>query len=72
MPYHCLMHIKMTQTQLDLFNSALESLTQFVMETDADWCMVYDFMEAQCGELPDYAWDKVGVVYEEFNNDSRY
>ena len=66
------MHIKMTQTQLDLFNSALESLTQFVMETDADWGMVYDFMEAQCGELPDYAWDKVGEVYEPLMNDTRF
>ena len=42
------------------------------METDADWGMVYDFMEAQCGDLPDYAWDKVAEVYEEFNNDSRF
>ena len=66
------MNIKMTQTQLDLFNSALESLTQFVMETDADWGMVYDFMEAQCGELPDYAWDKVGEVYEPLMNDTRF
>ena len=66
------MLIRMTQTQENLFNSALESLPQFVMETDADWCMVYDFMEAQCGDLPDYAWDKVAEVYEEFNNDSRF
>ena len=72
MPYHCLMQIKMTQTQENLFNSALESLPQFVMETDADWGMVYDFMEAQCGDLPDYAWDKVGEVYEPLMNDSRY
>ena len=66
------MHIKMTQTQLDLFNSALESRPQFVMETDADWGMVYDFMEAQCGDLPDYAWDKVGEVYEPLMNDMRF
>ena len=38
------MQIKMTQTQENLFNSALESLQQFVMETDADWGMVYDFI----------------------------
>ena len=62
----------MTQTQENLFNSALESLQQFVMETDADWCMVYDFMEARCGELPDYAWDKVGEVYEPLMNDTRF
>ena len=66
------MQIKMTQTQEDLFNSALESLPQFVMETDADWGMVYDFMEALCVDLPDYAWDKVGEVYEPLMNDSRY
>jgi hypothetical protein len=53
------MMIKMTQTQEELFNSALESLSQFVMEMDADWEMVCDFMEAQCGDLPDDAWDKV-------------
>jgi len=57
------MMIKMTQTQEELFNSALESLSQFVMETDADWEMVCDFMEAQCGDLPDDAWDKVEEVH---------
>ena len=72
MPYHCLMHIKMTQTQLDLFNSALESLTQFVMETDADWCMVYDFMEAQVGTLTEPQWDEVEMLYFNYNNDTRY
>ena len=72
MPYHTLMHIKMTQTQLDLFNSALESLPQFCEETDADWCMVYDFMEAQCGTLTDAQWDEVGKVYIPYLNDTRY
>ena len=62
----------MTQTQLDLFNTALESLPQFVMETDADWCMVYDFMEAQCGNLRDEHWEEVAQVYKEFINDSRF
>ena len=56
----------------DLFYSALESLPQFVMETDADWGMVYDFMEAQCGDFRDVHWDEVAQVYKEFNNDSRY
>ena len=55
-----------------MFNSALESLPQFVMETDADWAMVYDFMEAQCGDLRDEHWEEVAQVYKEFNNDSRY
>ena len=62
----------MTQTQLDLFNSALESLTQFVMETDADWGMVYDFMEAQCGTLTDAQWEEVEAVYNPYLNDTRY
>ena len=57
------MMIKMTQTQEDLFNSALESLPHFVMEMDANWEMICDFMEAQCGDLPDNAWDKVEEVY---------
>lgn len=57
------MMIKMTQTQEDLFNSALESLPQFVMEMDANWEMVCDFIESQCGDLPDDAWDKVEEVY---------
>ena len=56
----------------DLFTSALQSLPQFIMETDADWGMVYDFMECQCGDLKDYHWEEVAEVYKEFMNDSRY
>ena len=66
MPYHTLM------TKNAMFNSALQSLPQFIMETDADWCMVYDFMESQCGDLKDYHWEEVAQVYKEFNNDSRF
>ena len=55
-----------------MFNSALQSLPQFIMETDADWGMVYDFMESQCGDLKDYHWEEVAEVYKEFMNDSRY
>ena len=55
-----------------MFISALESLPQFIIETDADWCMVYDFMESQCGDLKDHHWEDVAEVYKEFNNDSRY
>ena len=61
----------MTETQ-EMFTSVLESLPQFIDEMDADWGMVYDFMEAQCGDLPDYAWDKVEAVYAPFNNDYRF
>jgi len=66
MPYHTLM------TKNAMFNSALQSLPQFIMETDADWCMVYDFMEAQCGDLKDYHWEEVSEVYANYMNDSRY
>ena len=62
----------MFKNETDLFYSALQSLPQFCQETDADWGMVYDFMESQCGELKDYHWEEVAEVYKEFMNDSRY
>jgi len=66
MPYHSLM------TTNAMFNSALQSLPQFCEEMDADWAMVYDFMESQCGDLKDYHWEEVAEVYKEYINDSRY
>ena len=45
------------------FTSALQSLPQFVQETDADWQMVYDFMESQCGDFKDYHWEEVYEVF---------
>jgi hypothetical protein len=62
----------MNDTQTELFNSALQSLPQFCEEMDADWCMVYDFMEAQVGTLTDSQWYEVEKVYNPFLNDSRY
>ena len=56
----------------EMFNSALESLHQFCIEMDADWCMVYDFMEAQVGTLTEDQWDEVEMVYHNYNMDSRY
>jgi len=50
----------------------LETLPQFIQEMDADWCMIYDFIEAQVGHLTDAEWDEVAKVYESFNNDYRY
>ena len=50
----------------------LESLPQFIQDNDADWGMVYDWMEQMCGELRDEHWEEVAQVYKEFNNDSRY
>jgi len=62
----------MFKNEIDLFYSALQSLPQFCQETDADWGMVYDFMESQCGELRDEQWEEVAAVFEPFLNDSRY
>ena len=61
----------MTETQ-EMFYTALQSLPQFIDEMDADWGMVYDFMEAQVGKLTDAQWEEVEAVFEPFNNDSRY
>lgn len=61
----------MTETQ-EMFNSVLESLPQFIEEMDADWGMIYDYMEAQVGALTDAQWEKVEAVYEPFNNDYRF
>jgi hypothetical protein len=62
----------MNNTQTELFNSALQSLPQFCIQMDADWCMVYDRMLTQCGELTEEQWDEVEKVYIFFLNDSRY
>ena len=59
----------MTKTEM---MTILETLPQFIQEMDADWCMVYDFIEAQVGQLTDAQWDEVAVVYEQFNNDTRF
>ena len=59
----------MTKTEM---MNILETLPQFIQEMDADWCMVYDFIEAQVGQLTDAQWDEVAVVYEQFNNDTRF
>jgi len=47
-------------------------ILMFKNETDADWGMVYDFMEAQCGKLTDAQWEEVEAVYNPYLNDSRY
>ena len=68
-PVYCSLMVKKGS---DLFNSALESLHQFCIEMDADWCMVYDFMEAQVGTLTEEEWDQVEMLYHNYNMDSRY
>ena len=47
---------------MNAFNFYLESLPQFITDNDADWCMVYDFMEAQVGTLTEEQWDEVDYV----------
>ena len=64
--------VLMVKKDSDLFTLALDSLQQFIYEMDADWCMVYDYMEAHCGELTDAQWDEVEKVYNPYLNDSRY
>ena len=62
----------LTQSQEEMFNSALQSLPQFCEEMDADWAMVYDWMEDMCGPLRDEHWEEVAQVYREYMNDTRY
>jgi hypothetical protein len=49
-----------------MFESALAALPQFILDTQADWSMVYDWMEDQCGSLTDAQWDEVSEVFAEF------
>ena len=55
-----------------MFNFVLESLQQFIDDMDADWCMVYDYMEAHCGVLTEEQWDQVEVIYHQNLTDLRY
>ena len=57
---------------MNSFYFYLESLPQFIEDNDADWCMVYDWMEQMCGELTDAQWDEVSDVYAPFMNDMRH
>jgi len=61
----------MTETT-EMFCTALQSLPQFIEEMDADWGMVYDYMEAQVGQLTNVQWDEVEKVYNPYLNDYRY
>ena len=49
-----------------MFESALAALPQFILDTQADWTMVRDWMEDQCGSLTDAQWDEVDEVFAEF------
>ena len=55
------------------FNSMLESLQPFVLEMGADWGLVYDWIEQQCGtNLTEEQWKKVEEIYAPLMEDSRY
>ena len=58
--------------QKKMFQTYLQSLPQFIEQNNADWCMVYDWMEDMCGPLKDYQWEEVASVYQPFMTDSRY
>ena len=46
------------------FNSAIQSLPQFVQEMDADWQMCCDFIESQCDDdLKDYHYEEAYEVF---------
>lgn len=55
-----------------MFQRALKSLPDYIQGTDADWGMVYDYMEGMCGDLKDYHWEEVAEVYRYYMQDSRY
>ena len=58
---------------MNTFNFYLESLPSFITQTDADWGMVYDWMEDMCGSLTESQWDEVEVVFWKHGlEDSRY
>jgi len=51
----------------------LESLQPFVLENGADWGLVYDWIEAQCGtNLTEEQWKSVEEIYAPLMEDSRY
>jgi uncharacterized protein YozE (UPF0346 family) len=54
------------------FISALQSLPQFIQEMDADWSMVSNWMEDQCGFLTDAQWDEVSEIFTEYLEDLSY
>ena len=57
---------------MNSFYFYLQSLPQFIEEMDADWCMIYDWMENMCGPLTDTQWEEVEAVYNPYLNDCRY
>ena len=61
-----------TTLAMNSFQFYIQSLPQFITDNDADWGMVYDWMEDMCGPLRDEYWEEVAAVYKEYCNDTRY
>ena len=49
-----------------MMNQILESLPQFIMEMDADWEMVCDFILSQDKSLSESQWLAVEKVFVEY------
>ena len=47
-----------------MFETALQSLPQFIQEMDADWEMVFDWMEDQCGALSEEQLNEIALVFD--------
>jgi len=47
-----------------MFDSVIQTLPQFIQEMDADWEMVYDWMEDQCGALSEEQLHILGLVFD--------
>ena len=47
-----------------MFETALQSLPQFIQEMDADWEMVFDWMEDQCGALSEEQLNEVAMIFD--------
>ena len=47
-----------------MFDTVIQSLPQFIEEVDADWEMVFDWMEDQCGALSEEQLSEVALVFD--------
>jgi len=55
------------------FNEVLQSLPQYIVEQQADWGMIYDYVVDHVETpLTNSQWDEVGEIYKPHIEDSRY
>ena len=47
-----------------MFDTVIQSLPQFIQEMDADWEMVFDWMEEQCGAMNEEQLNEVAIVFD--------